>query len=50
MRKYKFRFGLPFYADGMLKSKGSSVMVCFDFAKKQKNEVYDEFKRLFQGY
>lgn len=37
------------YADGVLKSKGSSVMVCFDFAKKQKNEVYDEFKRLFYG-
>jgi acyl-CoA thioester hydrolase len=37
------------YADGILKSKGSSVMVCFDFAKKQKNEVYDEFKRLFMA-
>jgi acyl-CoA thioester hydrolase len=35
------------YADGVLKSKGSSVLVCFDFAKKQKNQVYDEFKKLF---
>lgn len=35
------------FADGVLKSKGSSVMVCFDFAKKQKNQVYDEFKNLF---
>lgn len=35
------------FADGVLKSKGSSVMVCFDFAKKQKNQVYDEFKKLF---
>jgi acyl-CoA thioester hydrolase len=35
------------FADGKLKSRGSSVLVCFDFSKNEKNKVYDEFKRLF---
>lgn len=36
------------YANGVLKCKGSSVLVCFNFAKKQKNQVYDEFKKMFE--
>ncbi len=36
------------FANGKLKCKGSSVLVCFDFAKKQKNEVYEEFKNMFK--
>lgn len=35
------------YANGEVKAKGSSVLVCFDFEKKQKNQVYEEFKKMF---
>ena len=36
------------YANDVLKTKGSSILVCFDFAKKKKNEVYEEFQKLFE--
>ena len=42
-----FTLDYKLYADGVLKTTGSSVLVCYDFEKKQKNKVYDEFKKLF---
>ena len=35
------------FADDQLKTTGRSVLVCYNFDKKQKNEVYPEFKKLF---
>ena len=35
------------FADGVLKSKGSSVLVCYDFKNKKKNPVYGEFRKIF---
>lgn len=35
------------FADGELKSRGSSVLVCYDFKNKQKTPVYDEFRKIF---
>jgi acyl-CoA thioesterase FadM len=35
------------FANDQLTTTGRSVLVCYNFEKKLKNEVYPEFKKLF---
>jgi acyl-CoA thioester hydrolase len=47
--KTSFILDYLLFANEVLKTRGRSVLVCYDHAKKQKNEVYDEFKKLFNS-
>lgn len=45
--KTSFTLGYKCWVGDVLKCTGQSVLVCYDFAKKNKNEVYEEFKFFF---
>jgi acyl-CoA thioester hydrolase len=42
-----FTLGYKLWVGEKIKCVGQSVMVCYDFSKKEKTSVYDEFKILF---
>jgi acyl-CoA thioester hydrolase len=48
--KTSFSLFYHLYVKNVLKSKGESILVCYNFNEKRTVEVYPELKQIFQKY